>query len=363
MSPLKTENGAEDKSNFRPLEYFKIARANFNRAKENEGEVIDQYYEVGGYNILLQFAGRTLVTPTTLALSHLRTAPTPKKSLTIYLWDSKSSGISMPTPPWHSDDYSPREEIKYNNNARIHTVFQIDSNILSIIDMKENVAIFWAADASRIAYYEMAYPLRTILHLWLSNHQRQIMHAAAVGTREGAVLLVGKGGSGKSSSSLACLDAGLLYLGDDYSLISTEKTPEVFSLYCVAKLKPDNLQRFTHLKQNIINDDGALDEKALLYLYDNYERQFTSNLPIKAILLPRITGLSASKFSKTTPAMALRELAPSTIFQLPGAGEQAFRTMANLVTKVQSYQLELGTNLSTIPEVITQLLTENINVR
>ncbi len=351
------DNKAEYKSIFNPLEYFNIARASFDRAKEISAETIDQCFEVGGYNILLRFAGSTLVTPTTLALSHLKTVPTPNYSLTIYLWDSSSSGISMPTPPWHRDDYSPRGEIKYNSNARIHTVYQIDSNILSIIDMKENIAIFWAADASRIPFYELAYPLRTILNLWLCNHQRQIMHAAAVGTRDGAVLIVGKGGSGKSSSSLACLNAGLYYLGDDYTLISNEDPPVVYSLYSVAKLKPDNLHRFTHLKRNIINDDEILDEKALLYLFDDYAEQFISKLPIKAILLPKITRLPTTKLSKTTAAKALRELAPSTIFQLPGAGEQAFRTMANLVSKVQSYQLDLGTNLSTIPEVIIKLLT------
>jgi hypothetical protein len=60
-----------------------------------------------------------------------------------------------------------------------------------------------------------------------------------------------------------------------------------------------------------------------------------------------------------SPAAGLAALAPSTIFQLPGAGKEAFQAMGQLVRQVPCYQLNLGTDIGEIPEVILELLAEN----
>ena len=39
----------------------------------------------------------------------------------------------------------------------------------------------------------------------MSDRNLQYVHAGAVGNKNGGILLVGKGGSGKSSTALACL--------------------------------------------------------------------------------------------------------------------------------------------------------------
>jgi len=81
-----------------------------------------------------------------------------------------------------------------------------------------------------------------------------------------------------------------------------------------------------------------------------------SGFPIKAVLIPRITGQSDTSVRPTTTGAALRALAPSTIFQLAGSGQTAFQTMSSLVKQVPCYSLELGTEMAQIPEVILSLL-------
>ena len=66
-----------------------------------------------------------------------------------------------------------------------------------------------------------------------------------MGTGDGAVLIPGKGGSGKSSTALTCLGAACR-LGDDYVGIGPIPSARVLAL-CTAKLAPPQAARFPDL--------------------------------------------------------------------------------------------------------------------
>lgn len=72
----------------------------------------------------------------------------------------------------------------------------------------------------------------------------QLLHAAAIGTEEGAVLITGKGGIGKSTTALSCLQSGPYYFADNYLIVRLEPEPLVYSLYCTAKLNADHVKNF-----------------------------------------------------------------------------------------------------------------------
>src|SRR4051794_7273185 len=76
---------------------------------------------------------------------------------------------------------------------------------------------------------------------------RQLLHAAAVGTEQGGVVITGRGGVGKSTAALLCLEAGLAYLGDDYVVVALEPQPMAYSLYCTAKLDDGQAAHFPGL--------------------------------------------------------------------------------------------------------------------
>jgi hypothetical protein len=56
---------------------------------------------------------------------------------------------------------------------------------------------------------------------------------------------------------------------------------------------------------------------------------------------------------------AFKALTPSSVFQLSGAGEQAFRMISKFVRSVPTCRLELGTNLDEIPLVISRYLSDH----
>jgi hypothetical protein len=345
--------------------YFQLVHAGFQKAAKVTG-VVEQFYNIGSYTLCLRFAGSGLIPQIAPALSHLMTEATQTPDLTICLWDSTSTGTALPLlignlvelVRLHWTDYlSPRKEIKGYDGERIRTNFHIGPNILSVLDHQSNLACYWIENAADIPYWEKGSPLQTILNWWTTAHHHQYVHAGAVGTPDGGVLLAGKGGSGKSSTALACVHSELVYVSDDYCLVTTEPKPYVYSLYNTAKLKGKaDLERFPNLAALVKNIDRLSSEKAMLFLAEQFPEKIVQGFPIQAVLIPQVTGKPDTHLRPTTAGAALKALAPSTIFQLAGSGATALKMMSSLIKQVPCYVLELGTDMAQIPEVITRLL-------
>jgi len=339
----------------RAVDYFESVYELFKSSQRVTGPV-ERNYSIGGHLIRLSFAGEALL-PISSALEHLATDDLSTPDLTICLWDSESTGQRMFQRPWEDDDFLARGVIQGYNTERIYTVFQYGSAAVSVLDKERNLAIFWVPDPN-IPYWEKGAPLRVLLHWWLLSKGLQLVHAAAVGNSSGGVLIGGKGGSGKSTTALSCLESDLSYIGDDYTLLGMDSGPAVYSLYNSAKLNSDHVQRFPELLPKIANPDRLTEEKALLFVNEHYPSKVATQLPVRAILVPRVTGLTDTTWKRVSVAMTLAALAPSTIFQLPRAGNEAFKFLAAFARPLPCYSLEVGTDLSTIPRAIEALLAE-----
>ena len=337
------------------VEYFQSVYELFESSQQTTGAV-QRSFRIGGYLIRLSFAGEALLS-LTRALEHLAVDDNSTPDLTVCLWDSESTGQRMTQRPWQEDDFLARGVIQGYNTERIYTAFQHGSAAVSVLDQARNLAVFWAPD-SNLPYWEHGSPIRTILHWWLLNQGLQLVHAAAVGTPDGGVLIGGKGGSGKSTTALTCLESNLFYIGDDYTLLGIDSGPVVHSLYNSAKLNSDQVQRLPALVPKIANPERLAEEKALLFVNEHYPSKVATQLPVRAILLPRVTGLPETRLKRVSVALALAALAPSTIFQLPRAGNEALKFLATFARGLPCFSIEVGMDLSTIPPVIEGLLAE-----
>lgn len=314
---------------------------------------------MGGFPVRLRFAGPALVSFLTPALAHLAARPVSSPALTVCLWDSVSTRTAMPSPPWQADDYRERGEIRGFNNERIRTAFQMGSNALSMVDLEKNLALFWIRSAEQVPFWETGAPLLSIFHFWMGQQGIQLIHAGAVGMPDGGVLLAGRGGSGKSTTALSCLDSELFFAGDDYCLLASEPVPTVYSMYSTGKKDPKDIQRLPFLISAIGNRARLDTEKAVYFLHEHFPKKILPSFPLRAIATPRLTGEPDTTFKETSPREVLTALAPSTIFQLPGAGQEALRMMRNTVRQVRCYYLNLGTDMAQIPGVIFKLLRES----
>jgi hypothetical protein len=336
--------------------FFDDAMGSFERAATNVG-TDDWHLDVADHPMTLRFAGDGLAPILTPALEHLRRPePAGAPALTVALFDDDSTGARMVPPPWNGAAYQKRGHIVGYNDERNRTAYELGIDILQAFDADRAEAIYWTRTARIVPWWEASFPLRTTFHWWAATTPSlQPIHAGAVGREHGGVLVAGRGGAGKSTTALACLDAGLAYAGDDYVLVDVD-APYAYGLYGTAKLRPENLHRFPHLDALIANPDLLHEQKALLYLYRHCPDQLVRGFPLRAIVLPRVTGERDSALTPATPRDAVAAIAPTTMFQLPGDSEGLFAKVKRLADTLPAYWLDAGTHLAGIPAVIDEFL-------
>jgi hypothetical protein len=339
------------------LDFFESANSAYLHALEQTGAV-RRFVSVGGSAVCLEFAGGALVSLLFPALDHLSIEPVEAPALTVHLFDSVTTGSPMTPAPWGREAYRARGEIAGFNDGRIRTVYQPGADSLHLYDRQRRLGLYWVRDPGDVAYWETGAPLRSVFHWWLEDGDLQFVHAGAVGYSAGGVLLAGPGGSGKSTSTLACLDSDLLYAGDDYVVVSTTGDARVHSVYQTAKLDPGNLSRVPHLRSLVHNPDRLDSEKAVIFPGRRYTDRISRGFPIKALLVPRVTGRVDTRLVPSRPGVGLSALAPTTVFQLPGDSTRIFSKIASLVHKVPTLILEAGTDLGQIPAVVGRFLRE-----
>jgi len=340
-----------------PAEFVETARQCFEQAAVAAGGVRERYFQLGEQTVLLRFAGDQLVPLMVRALAHLEEpSPVRQPDLTVCFFDSESTGTPMAPPPWSGEQYTNLGEIDGYNNGQVHVTYTPGVDILHCLDRQRGLAVYWSPTFRLIPWWEQSFPLRSILNWWLRDEPFQPAHAAAVGRPSGGVLITGPSGTGKSTSTLACLGSELQYAGDDYVLIRTDPSPFVFSLYSTAKLEADNLARFPNLAPLVSNAERLDREKALIYLHEHHPSRLIKGFPIRALVIPKVTGLPHTTIETISPAAALLALAPTTTKHLLGTRRETVEKLMRLVKAVPSYRLLAGTDLAQIPAAISSLL-------
>jgi hypothetical protein len=347
--------------------YFDTGLSLFQSAFQSNAGAVRRRFRLCGRYMEVCLANDTMQHYITPALEHLACNDTGSPDITICVWDDIMTGMEMPPPPWfgyavqnsHGGTeglYTGRGDIRGFSSSRIMTAYNWSADALSMYDPAGKVALYWTKDARRLPTYEMSAPLRYILNWWVAGFDHHFAHGAAVGTAAGGVLLAGKGGSGKSTAALTCLGAGLLYASDDYCIVTAGPSPYAYGVFSSAKVDPGNLFRTRHIEASRRFTENAADEKAVFFLYPEFASQITNGFPLRAILLPRITGCSSSSISPAPHADCVKALAISTMCQFPGAGRTALDILGRIANSLPCYYLDFGTDPKEPPFLIQDLL-------
>jgi hypothetical protein len=349
----------------RQSELCAMVGAYFEQVRAQQGAT-DRFYEIAGTRIRVRRAGG-FDPEIGSACAHLSAAALEARpDLTIHVFECaltpKSDHLALLLETLHTNWSAvcgSRCEVPRYHSDRVAVVYHPGPDILSILDVESGQAWFLKRDSSPLPYWEIGSPFRYILHHWFASRGIQFVHAGAVGTGQGGVLLAGKGGSGKSTTSLVCARAGLLYAGDDYCL-ADPKSGFLYSLYDTGKLKgPDDLQRIPEVAGRSRNPDGfeqGGDGKAIFFLSDVWPDRVTRGFPLKAILIPRVSGEPGSSLEPCPPEDVLMALLPSTIAQLPSSGPADCERIAAFAASLPAYILHLGTDLEQIPPLVRKVL-------
>lgn len=320
-------------------------------------------FTLAGLTIALESTSPELFEQLVPALRHHPTADD-EPVLTIRIWSLDHRDARRPRLPLAFTQHA--EAAHVEGDRRIRARFDHTNRAIMAWDADTPVAWWCTESADHLTWWEQAAPFRPILSWFLPTRGRHLAHAAAVGDQRGAVLLAGPGGSGKSTTAVACHLAGLGYLGDDYCIISADP-PTVHSLYGTAKLRLDGLELLRRSSGEgsdppALRSTGLLrpapptDGKAVALLDDRSGAPLLGHAPVAAIAAIRVGTDISTTIRPTSGPQALMALAPTSLLQLPGLDNSSFIAMRELVAATPRYAIELGQDRNEVVRTVRDLL-------
>jgi hypothetical protein len=323
---------------------FAELRGGFEQAAQKL-DVSEHRLRIGSQEIKLQIAGEAMARAVLPALEHL-TEPRPvddEPDLVVRAWDSIGSDTRLPDLPGVLDGVVGRSHY----DGEVSLSFRMFESVVSALQGSRGEAFHCVADARRLAPYDIAHPLSEILGWWLSRSGCYRVHAAAVGTAAGGVLLAGPAGAGKSTAALTCLRAGLRFAGDDTVLVRADP-PAAISLYGSGRADRDLLARYPDVFPRLELASG--DEKAVGFFMRG---DMTREIPLRAVVLPHVVPGGRCRIRPGRRAAALLTLAPWVTLHSPGAGVRALGEIRNLLAVLPIHTLEIGDDLARIPDLLS----------
>lgn len=317
-------------------------------------------HDVGlcGRPLRISFADEDMESALFPALAHLPSLSGSTAGFHVISWSSEgSSRLVLGDAPHPMREAWDSGEVVSFRGERGYVAFDPRSRMVSVFDRVEHVVSCWTPPGDGPSFAVRAAPFTVAMNWWLAEEGVCVCHAAAVGSTEGVILLPGPGGSGKSTTAVGALLAGLDFLGDDYVAVDGSPDPGVWCLHGTVKLDPALLGGEIPVRADRVwRTTGEDWDKALLYVEDLQAGSVLGRGTASAIVIPRITDRVEPALSPTDAASAFKALAPSTVLQLPGNRRIKYEMLARLTRRLPAYELLLSPDRGRNTALITAFL-------
>jgi hypothetical protein len=316
--------------------------------------MIEKHFRIHGHVFALRFAGSKMAGIMSRALNHLAVEKAGEASLTINCWDVAGSGVACPLPEWPASAFSGRGEIRGLDTPEMRIAYFKWLKLLNVYLPGSGVAYYCLPDAEAFPVQQLGSPALTIFSWWMETLGWQFIHAAAVGTEQGAVLVAGHGGAGKSTLAFSSLGTPLRYISDDYCVVAMDPSPRVLALYNSGKLTEASLCLLQHLRSKAANAEDRDREKAVFFIHEQFPGEQLLQAPLKAIVAPHFNSFETS-FSPIDWRQLITVLGDSTMRQLAGSGQRDFFRISRIVRSLPLYRLNHGLDSQATRESLLQL--------
>lgn len=314
-----------------------------------------RYYRIGETPIAFHFLSLRDLPFFTRSLRHLEKVGLETPFLfNLYVLSGDTSGIAPPFDLCFKSDKSLYSNDLQELPSRYFVNVDTWLRAVSLLDYETNTGIYWCKTIEKMPLYVHTAPFLQLLQRWFIHTPLTFIHSGGIGYAQGGVILGGKGGSGKSTTTMACFDSDLHYIGDDFLMVDRQHST-AYSLYQVAKLEIHNSFRFPHLKPHLTNTAALPPEKHHLWIHELQASKMIQTFPVKAIFLPKFLGKKDTQLKPASKVDAMKALVPSSTWLIKADTTQ-MNKIAQIVRQLPCYWLETGTDLPQIPFTIRQFL-------
>ena len=273
----------------------------------------------------------------------------------IYVLTGKAAGLG-PVPQWDAKDCGPARFQELVESAGIRAAYPVRPRVWQFSDARLRVGIQLSASRGHLPRWDGAAPLRRHLHWLLEAQGLRLTHAASLGWNGRGVLLLGRGGTGKSGTTLAGLAAGLTTVGDDYVALDAAEAPFARPLFRILKQDKEGLRRIPGLLARIADLDGNWQGKIEFDAGELFPGAIVEQLAIDAILLPQLAHATIPTILPARPGEAMLALMSSNLHQYLGEKEAGMALFADLLRRLPCYRMALSDDPGRNGEVLRGFL-------
>jgi hypothetical protein len=225
---------------------------------------------------------------------------------------------------------------------------------LTAIDRTNRRGVVWYRAAGRLASWDVARPFLHAFKGLAPATGLLPVHAAAVALGGRGILIAGFSGAGKTSTALACVEAGWRYVGDDVVLLGGPPL-RATNLYRSARVREDMFARLPASLAGLVTlstDSGELKAEVDI---GRLAASVIGDAAIAAIVVPRRQGAPGVVIAPLRRSAALRELSVNTLVAMPGDAAASHEAMARAMHDTPCYCLDPGPDLARVPAALASL--------
>lgn len=336
--------------------FHSLAVAAYEKAAARQGRFLLNT-NVAGIPIDIEAAGEELISAIRPALAGI-VAPTAAQGASrILMFDTDASGVPAPQfarPVQHLIRW--RGDCWTEPSAHCRVVFHMSDHTLQVFNPATGICVVMISGLGRLPPWALAAPLRTPLAMILERRGVYLVHGAAMGRSDGAVLVTGYGGSGKSTAALACLSAGMPILGDDYVAIRaprwTGDIPTVHNVFASLKVMPQEIGEAA--------GGSLISDKRIIYPFATSVDGLLRDAPLRAVISAKIWDESEAQIAEAAPEEVARIAFASMALQVPMANEDnVAEAILECARLVGAYSVKFGRDRASAPRGIATLLAEH----
>lgn len=317
-------------------QYFRLLNQRFLLSTEKE-QVYTKFYSIAENIFRVEFSDQEFFKRISTQLSFCEIEK-PKDP----------SNISIVLKIWPDDleKYIPHKI----NDAKGLYLWQEDFLALSILynenrieayDRNSSTMFFSASDFSQDSVAKYGHLFVQLFSAALEEKDACLVHAAAIGMQQKGVLIVGKGGAGKSTLAISSLLQGCDYISDDYTVLKQSSKLFAFPIYSIAYLTPQILNHFPALSAKCI----CMNYNNEKYMVDlsSYHSNFASKMEVKTVIFPELSNIDTPVIEKMNAGTAVTQLVYSTLTQSGNRKNQdKIKKIISFVKDLNFYKIKLS---------------------
>ncbi|MBE6963740.1 MAG: hypothetical protein E7443_03945 [Ruminococcaceae bacterium] len=211
-----------------------------------------------------------------------------------------------------------------------------------------------------VDYAVYGHTLVGLVSRWASESDLILLHAAAVGAGGKGVLVVGRGGSGKSTFSVSCMTEGMDFVSDDYTLISASGSLRAMPIYTTVAVNPDMYARLPSLGEPSVPPDAEWCNGKLQFFIPG--ERFAPELEIGAVVMPVIGPDDGEPAIRPiAPGAAMVQMLHTSAIQVSRNRDAALvRQMAQRLSGLPVYEMRMSRDLKKNPAALRRFIEKEL---